>query len=149
MKVDFGKFHGKTIELLVLKEPDYIDWFLRDIGDKKPHINAEIMRLLRRFDQKEFSEKCMGRRCTAIATKMTAYQSNLTPHWWCDDCNPYQTGALDGKLSHIKTYKDALQHVWFYCKGNKKDAKRLVLNLARGKGLPARVGETAATKFFE
>lgn len=149
LRIEFGMFKGEVLETVVLKESFYIEWFLQNIGDQKAQLNAEILRLLRRFDQKELLETCMGRRCSELATHMTVYESNLSPHWWCDSCSAYQEGAVDGKLSYIRTYRDVLNHVRFYCDGNKKKVKKLVLDLARAKGLPDRVNDAAAIRFFE
>ena len=67
--------------------------------------------------------------------------------WWCDDCDPYQMGARDGKLSLIKTYQDALlYHLHF--RTPKKFVKDLVKTMATEKGLSKRVGMKEAEEFF-
>jgi hypothetical protein len=67
--------------------------------------------------------------------------------WWCDDSDPYQMGARDGKLSMIKTYHDVgLHHMMFHTP--KSFLKDLVRIIATKKGLPKRVGQKEAEGFF-
>jgi hypothetical protein len=75
------------------------------------------------------------------------FENVYAPLWWCDDCDPYQMGAREGKLSSIKTYQDAiLLHLQFRTpKGFLKD---LVKIIAIGKGLPRRVGQKDAEEIF-
>ena len=67
--------------------------------------------------------------------------------WCCENCDPYQMGARDRKLSMIKTYYDALlHHIQFHTP--KSFLKDLVRTMAMEKGLPKRVGEKEAEEFF-
>lgn len=67
--------------------------------------------------------------------------------WRCDDCDPYQMGARDGKLSLIKTYHDVFLHHKHF--GTPKSAlKDLVRTMAVEKGLSNRVGQKEAEEFF-
>jgi hypothetical protein len=67
--------------------------------------------------------------------------------WWCDDCDPYQMGSRDGKLSLIKTYYDAFLHHNMY-RTPKSALKDLVKTIAMEKGLSKRVGQKDAEEFF-
>ena len=89
-----------------------------------------------------------GRDCTKPATCLSVYGDNVyAPLWWCDDCDPYQMGAREGKLSLIKTYQDAiLHHMMFHTP--KSFLKDLVRIMAVEKGLPKRVSEKNAVEFF-
>jgi len=111
-------------------------------------VKIEAQRLIRIFDAKPFLRNCRGRECTKPATCLSAYGDNsYAARWWCDDCDPYQLGARDGKLSLIKTYHDAFLHHNLYHtpKGFLND---LVRNMAVEKGLSHRIGHKEAEEFF-
>ena len=63
MKVTFGKHAGKSVELLMLKEPSYIKWVL----DKESptgameKVKSHIQQLIQIFDAKPFT----GKQCRA------------------------------------------------------------------------------------
>lgn len=151
MKIGFGKHAGKTIELLVLKEPDYIAWMLAQetrAGSSMENAQMEANRLIAMFDRKPYIKKCFGRNCTQTATCCTVYNSNvLSPYWWCDNCSPYQSGASPGKLFVLRTYSEAISHADRYS-GVKSDYKSIIRSMAEAKGLPARVGAKQAAQFF-
>lgn len=147
MKFPFGKHRGKSFELLMLKEPDYILWVLSNVKDK-PAVTAEIHRLMGKFDSKPVLRQCMGSKCKATASYCTVYQGNVvSPVWWCDNCNPHSKGANAGKLYRIETYHDALEHCSLFC-SRKESFKSLIKSIAEAKGLPSRVGEKQAQAFF-
>lgn len=114
----------------------------------KKVVKIEVQRLIRIFDAKPFLRNCQGRDCTKPATRLTVYADNVyAPMWWCDDCDPYQMGAKEGKLSSIKTYQDALlHHMQFHTP--KSFLKDLVKTIAAEKDLPRRVGQKDAEEFF-
>lgn len=152
MEITFGKHAGKSLELLLLKEPAYIAWMLgqqNTMGAMK-HAQNEARRLIARFNSKPFIPNCFGKQAPEHkATRCTVYGNNVTaPCWWCISCDPYQSGANSGKLQSVSTYEDALNHVGFWCGGRASDYKSLIKDLAQAKGLPARVGEKQATAFF-
>lgn len=152
MQITFGKHAGKSLELLILKQPDYIAWMLQqqNAHGAMKRVQEAAKRLMARFDAKPILKDCFGQPAAAHkATRCTVYQNNVTvPHWWCDTCDPYQSGANPGKLQVIRTYEEALAHVTFWCGGRASDYKSLVKDLAQAKGLPARVGEKQAAAFF-
>ena len=150
MYLKFGKHSDKSVEMIILKEPAYILWILTERNPKGRLllVKTEAQRLIRIFDAKPFSGNCQGRECTKPATRLTVYADNVyAPMWWCDDCDPYQMGTRDGKLSLIKTYQDALlHHIQFHTP--KSFLKDLVKTIAAEKGLPKRVGQKDAEEFF-
>lgn len=150
MKVGFGKHKDKSVGALVLKQPDYIAWVISKASTSGPlaRVKAEALRLIRIFDSKPIQTKCFGNGCSQLATRCTVYQSNVYgPMWWCDECNPYQSGAIGGKLSAISTYERALHHCQIF--SSRKDALLdLIKSLAQAKGLPKRVGEKQIDEFF-
>lgn len=149
MYVTFGKHKGKSLEALVLKEPDYISWLLTQ-NATGPMLLAqnEVKALIAKFNKKPMKQKCNGKSCTSLATRITVYRDNVSPYWWCGNCDPYQTGALDGKLQVISDYVSALNHVDLYCGSKKSDFKKIIKEIAIGKGLPKRVGESQSQEFF-
>lgn len=151
MEVTFGKHQGKSIETLVIKEPTYTAWMLlveSPTGQMKS-VQKRARQLVSCFDDKPIIIECYGKGCGNRATRCTIYLNNVaTPHWWCDECDPYQSGANPGKLQAVQTYQQALGHVDMYCKGRVTDARNLVRSLAQAKGLPARITEGNAKKFL-
>ena len=149
MQVTFGKHDGRSVEFLMLKEPGYVHWLIQESpSGALLAVKHHAQSLMKKFDAKPFHRACHGRNCTASATRATVYGTSLAPYWWCDNCDPYEAGANDGKLQGVRTYGQALNHVEFYCAGRKSDYVALIKYLAEAKGLPARVGEKQANAFF-
>lgn len=151
MDITFGKHQGKSIETLVLKEPTYMAWIMAQSSptEQMESVQKLAQQLASRFDNKLIINQCYGKSCGNQATCCMVYLNNVTsPYWWCDHCNPYQSGANSGKLQTVRTYQDALAHVDMYCKGRVTDARSLVRSLAQAKGLPGRITESQAQKFF-
>jgi hypothetical protein len=150
MLVTFGKFKNTPIDLLVLKQPDYIDWMLKLINAEGPmvHVISEVKRLISIFDAKPIIKCCTSRECGKVATRGSLYHNDASPMWWCDDCNPYRTGAIAGKLEIVGTYQQALDYVNMYCSARKSDKRTIIKSFAEAKGLPSRVGKKQASEFF-
>ena len=151
VELNFGKNAGKSVEQLVLKDPKYIHWMLSQ-SDAKGALKlaqAHAAKCIKRFDAKPFVKTCSGQNCHATATRCTVYTDNVSdPYWWCDTCDPYESGANRGKLPVLTTYAQAYNHVQLYCSGRVSDHKDIVLSMAKAKGLPSRVGEAQALQFF-
>lgn len=150
MYLKFGKHSKKSVEMIILKDPAYTSWILTvpNPTERLAMVKIEAQRLIRIFDAKPFLRSCQGRECTKPATCLTVYADNVyTPLWWCDDCDPYQMGARDGKLSLIKTYQDALLHHMQF-QTSKTFIKDLVKRMATEKGFPRRVGQKEVEEFF-
>ena len=151
MTVPFGKHKGTPVELLLLKEPDYVYWLFQQHDESASllRLKEKARSLFKKFDQKPFRlRKCMGGHCSALATGITFYESNLAPYWWCDNCNVKQSGAVPGKLRRISSYSQALSHVKMECDGRRDSFKALITTMAQAKGLPPRAGKLQAAKFF-
>ena len=143
MLVTFGKHQGKTVESLILKEPDYIKWVLEQASPSGglARVQTEALRLIGIFDQKPITRDCMGHGCKRPAVRFTAYARNSADLYpWCATCDPYQAGAIGGKLTEIKTYRDAIHHVTWTDGGVKAGYKSIVKAMALRKGLPQRSG---------
>ena len=147
MKIWFGKHKGKLLERLLLAEPHYIRW-IRKEGAKPPLsvVKKEIEHLLEVFKSRPFVVRCTN--CKKAATRCTVYGNAVSPYWWCDSCDPYSTGAQEGKLTIIKTYDHAMTHVEYFCGDRLGDARELARALAEGKGLPKKATDAALEKLF-
>jgi hypothetical protein len=145
MHLKSGAHAGKTTEELLLKQPDWAQWMVGKYPDSP--ITKSFRALAKKFDARQFLEKCV--RCGKAATRATAYRKTGTGlMFWCDGCDPYGSGAERGTLTVIKTFGDALRHVDMTCNGVRSEKRTIIKELARGKGLPKRVGETQAAEFF-
>ena len=149
MQVTIGKHAGKSLELLMIREPGYVQWLVQQAtSGPLLALKNEALKLMKKFDAKPFNQVCHGRTCNLGATRATVYGNSLAPYWWCASCDPYESGANQGKLQVVRTYAGALNHVELYCSGRKSDYVDLIRYLAKAKGLPARVGEKQAQLFF-
>ena len=110
---------------------------------------SHLQQLIKIFNEKPFvGKKCSASLCEGIVTGFTVYMDNLDPYWWCDTCDPYQTGAVSGRLQTPIGYNSALRHVELYCQNRKSDCGDIIKMISRAKGLPNRVGDAQAQKFF-
>jgi hypothetical protein len=150
MIATIGKHKGKSIELLVLKEPDYVKWVIekQDVTGPLFTIKKEAERLITIFDDRAFLVKCMHCK-NKLATRVSLYQNSSNLYWWCEKCDPYSHGATVGKLSFAHTYKQLLNHVNYSCGGSKSDYHTIIREMAELKGLPKRVGKKQAEEFFK
>jgi len=150
MLMQFGKHQGRSLELMVLTDPDYVRWILTQTADSRnfSYLQQDVRRLIDRFDAIPFRERCRGSDCGRPATRASVSRGNIGLVCWCDDCDPYQQGAGPGHLQIIARYFDALSHVDFYCNGRKDIRETLITKLARAKGAPTRITESGAEAFF-
>lgn len=149
MIVRFGKHSGKTVEEIVLRDPDYVAWLLRQETPRgqMEAVCAEARRLIWIFDGKPFAARCSS--CEATATRCSIYRGpNHGLRCWCDECDPYSAGAGPGKLEVIRTYADAVRHVTSQCSSGKTDSRRIIRELAQVKDLPARARLNKIRAFF-
>ena len=144
MEFKSGKRQGKTTEEVLLKEPDFAEMCIAEYPDA-PHSRA-FARLVTRFDEKAYVKKC---RCKKLATRASAYFGSASLMFWCDECDPYAAGAIDGKLRQIETLEEGLDHINWTARGNRALKRSLVRSLAEAKGLPKRVGRLQAMEFFK
>jgi hypothetical protein len=147
MRVNSGKHQGKLAEILILKEPDYIEWCLEN--HPNPAFRAGLKRLIEQFDAKPFVVECASHSCSEPATKASAYRNTSDLMFWCEDCDPYNSGAREGVLTTVRTFGDAMRHVNWTCTSGHRGEKRAIIKvLAEAKGAPARLTEKAAEAFF-
>lgn len=145
MIIQSGSNQGKSTQELVLKQPDWVQFFLGK--NKSGKVAAELRGHIVALDSKDFVETCS--RCNATATRMSLYARNaLLPYFWCEDCDPYSMGANKGKLTMVRTYTQAVRFVDNSCQSRRTDKRALIRSLAEAKGLPKRVGAATAIAFL-
>jgi hypothetical protein len=144
MRFQTGKRAGKTLEEVLLKEPDFAQWYM---GNHPETAAAkEFRRLMRLLDAKSFTEDCHS--CGEPATRVSTYRGSPTLMFICDRCAPHSSGAESAKVGSAKTIGEVLRHIDGTADGHRAWKKQIVRELAEGKGLPKRVGEKQALAFF-
>lgn len=70
MDVTFGKHAGKSVELLLIKEPQYTSWILAQnpTGAMK-QVKNHAQSLISAFDTIPLQTKCDGRNCENLASR--------------------------------------------------------------------------------
>jgi hypothetical protein len=145
MRIKSGKKAGKTTEELLIKEPDWVQSFLRNV--REGNVSDDFRRLVDQFNEKPFTRKCDGQ-CGRNATRATGYEGGDLLYFWCNECNPYSSGARTGALHEIRTLGELLQHVDWTANGNRAFKRRMTRTMAEAKGLKKKVGEKEALDFF-
>jgi hypothetical protein len=143
MRFQSGKHAGKTLDEVLLKQPDFAQWYIRKYPDAPAA--KEFDRLMRKFDAKPFTKKC---RCGKPATGASTYQNSPSLMFWCDECPPHSSGAERGKVAAVTSIRGVLGHIDWTADGYRAWKRDIVRKLAEGKGLPKRVGEQQALAFF-
>ena len=148
MRMTFGRHKGKTLEIIALKDPEFIRDLLASEAKGKDQIRlrAEASQLLDTFDRRAFQVRCVGSGCNQPASRCTIYKSDvLNPWWWCDACDPKQYGIGPDRIRIVRTYQDALD----FCEpfGDPTVARDIIRVLAEAKGLPG-LKEAHADIFF-
>ena len=151
--IEYGPHKGRTAKFVFLWSPDYVSRIV--IAPPLPNADLraladEFRRLMPVFDAKPIlTKQCSGDGCERRATCVSVYRDNVySLRWWCDDCNPYQTGADRKKLQTIRTYMEAILHVRNFCNNRRVDCRDLVDELAKAKGLPEKYGAIEAETFL-
>jgi hypothetical protein len=146
MRIETGRYAGKTTQLVLFKRPDWVQWLLRNYPDNK--LVPDFKLLIEIFDSKPLLKACYC--CARQATCASVPRgTGWGMHFWCDDCNPYSTGARCGSLGVVSTFESAMVHADWTCEARRRAKRDLIKELAQAKGLPARVGAPPAAAFFE
>jgi hypothetical protein len=149
MLATIGAHKGTSMDILVLKQPDYINWLLPyDAKGPLEAMKTEAVRLVDVFDAKELVVSCSGDGCKRAASRFSMYGADVTPMCWCADCDPHLLGAKPGKIQVMQTYRDCMAHVTRHCGAQKNAYIEVIKRVARVKGMGARVGELQAQTFF-
>jgi len=146
MRFKSGNHEGETTEEVLLKHPNFAQWTIERYPES-PRGQAFI-RLSQEFDEKPFTADC-HEKCGLKATRATACRDSSGLYFWCDECDPFSTGARQVAVIYvIYTLSELLRHVDSNADGNRALKRRIVRRLAKAKGLPKRVGEEEALNFF-
>jgi hypothetical protein len=107
LRAKSGKFEGKTTEEVLLKYPDWARAVTHKYPDAKH--SMEFRSLANKFDAKPFTKPCEG--CRKEVTRATAYRGSSHLEFWCNDCDPTQTGAQRSKLTFVKTLGEVIRQM--------------------------------------
>lgn len=140
MKFQSGPNAGKEYAQIVLRKPDTVIYQLDNYPTAK-HVQ-EYKRLIGVFDAKPFTVSCYG--CKSQATRATSYASTPNLYFWCDDCDPYHHGANPGKLTEIRTFRQAVRTA----SETKGDQRLIIKHLAEAKGCPTKLTAAGAVAFL-
>jgi hypothetical protein len=144
MDMATGKHAGKSIEEILVKQPDYALWYMGELPASKA--GKELRRLEKLLDARPFATKCQG--CSEKAARATGYWGSPTLYFWCTTCNPYMLGASQGKLRVIKTYRECLEHIDLTAGGGKAWRQDVVRQLLEAKGLKTPLTKKKLAAFF-
>jgi len=147
-KITFGKYKGKTVKSLMMKQPVYIGWILsqKDLSGPLAVLKDEVIRLIKIFDSKPIQRYC--KICDAEAKYCGVSQRSVfNPYWYCDECDPYAKDIIKTELEFIRSYREAIDHCERYSV-NKKSALIFIKAIATAKGLGKRLGKKELDEFF-
>ena len=143
MDMSFGKYKDKAVAWVMLEHIDYFLWMRsKDLTDRTEYVFFK--KLAQIFDDKPFSEVQCDGSCKGAnpVTRLSLYsgQFNYLEYWWCNDCNPYESGAVASKLSTVSSLYEISSL------NNKKDVVKV---FARAKGVPKRKTKIALQQYFD
>lgn len=141
MNLCFGQSCGLSIESILVRDPGRLLWVLAQTPRTRQFakMQDEVMDAVSRFDAIPFTVLCSNDGCERRATCGSVYKHSIQCRWWCDTCDPLQSGASPSKLVMIAGFREAACYVNTFCNGRQADLKRLVRILAKAKGLADRV----------
>ncbi len=147
MNFPFGKYLGTAVSRCLFVDPDYFFWFLgkTDVWGDGLRVKTEVLRLIAEFDRQPLLLKCHG--CGASATFVTAVAGRTESMYpWCDSCDP--RGNTEKATTRIRQLVDAQRHVRTLLRGKKDELRKVVLTLARYKGLSKPITAAKLEAFF-
>ena len=149
MLATIGAHKGTSMETLVLKRPDYINWLAHyDAKGQLEVMKTEAVRLVAVFAAKRLVVSCSAEGCKRDASHFSVYGPDVVPMCWCAECDPHLLGAQRGKIQLMQTYRQCLAHVTRHCGAEKRAYLEIIKRVARIKGLGKRVVEPQAVAFF-
>lgn len=150
MNLYFGQSCGLSIESTLVRDPDRLLWVLAQTPRTRQFakMQNEVMDAVARFDAIPFTVPCSNDSCERQVTRGSVYRGSLQCRWWCDTCDPLQSGAPPSKLVMIAGFREAACYANTFCNGRQADLKQLVRMLAKAKGLADRAGQREIESFF-
>ena len=141
MDMSFGKYKGKPVAWVLLEDPEYFAWMKNNGMDGRSEF-VFARRLINTFDNMLFKNvKCNGR-CSGQnpVTRLTLYAGIYNgAYWFCEECDPYDSGANSGKLTAITTLSQAMGY---------RDSDLIIKAMSIAKGVPQRKTKKALKDFF-
>lgn len=145
MRLQYGRYQGRTAETLLLRTPDYALWVLRHQPEGR--LAEYFQALVAAFDARPLQRACQA--CGAQATRAAALPGRGELYFFCDACALYPDAAPLGAAQDLRTLADLADHVERTARRRAAPRLRaLVRRMAQAKGLPRRITEPAATAFF-
>lgn len=146
MRLQYGRYHGRTAETLLLRAPDYALWVMRNQPDGR--LAQHFRALVAAFDARPLERACQA--CGEPATRAAALPERTELYFFCDRCTLYPEPAPLGSAQDLRTWDDLTAHVERTAR--RRPTARLrafVRRMAQAKGAAARITETAAASFFD
>lgn len=145
MRLQYGRYQGRTAETLLLRAPDYALWVLRHQPDGR--LAKHFRALIAALDARPLQTRCQA--CDGAATRAAAIPERPELYFFCDRCALYPDAAPLGAAQDLRTLADLAAHVERTAR--RRPTARLrsfVRRMAQAKGLPRRITEPAAEAFF-
>jgi hypothetical protein len=146
MRLQYGRYQGRTAETLLLRAPDYAAWVLRHQPDGR--LAQHFRGLVAAFDARPLVRLCQA--CGAPAKRATTLPERADLYFFCDGCSLYPDMPPLGSAQDLRTWADLVDHVERAAR--RRPAARLravVRRMAQAKGAPSRITEAAAASFFD
>lgn len=150
MAIPFGKHRGLSVEVLLLRHPDYVVWMLaqEDASDLMARVQSRVRQAVAAFDRRPFVKRCGGSGCSRRATLCSVYCGTTQIRWWCEGCNPVGLRGMGSKLVGVRTFADARSYIARHGSDQGMSFGSLFSALAQAKGLSEWVDESEARSFF-
>ncbi len=145
MEMSFGRYRGKPVAWVMIEDIGYFKWMKSQQMTDKPEYKF-LLKLVSKFDSKPFSEErccgsCKGKN-TVTRLSLHSNKYNGLNLWWCDKCDPYESGATKGSLNTISKVSDIVRM--------RKDERNILMKLfASAKGVPKTKTKKALGNFFD
>lgn len=140
MNMSFGKYKDKSVAYILFNDLGYFRWMESQGMESKAEYKF-AMGLLNKLDSMPFANvKCMGECDNNLVSRISFYIGNPSAaQYYCENCDPYRSGANLGKLYFVKKVKDIP-------KG--KEQNKMFQVYSTAKGIPKRKTENTLADFF-
>lgn len=146
MRLQYGRYQGRTAETLLLRAPDYAAWVLRHRPDGR--LGRHFRGLVAAFDARPLVRRCQA--CGAPATRAAAMPERSELYFFCNDCGLYPDAPPLGSAGDLRTWTDVVDYVERAARRRPTARLRaIVRRMAQAKGAPPRITEAAAASFFD
>jgi len=136
MNIEFGQYKNKSVQWVLLNDPNYLYWLFNQPYPPAKILN-EAKKLNKVFNEIPFVEKCNGIGCNNTATRCSVMPGNYAQlYWWCPDCNASEiaVGRID-EVKYISTYREAVDFNKLQCGGTKHGYQTILKLFLKAKGL--------------